>query len=103
MKRINKYMSLPELTNSRNNNNNPNEDKSTSAAVKITNGSFKWNSNDEESNLKDINLNVEKNSLVAVVGAVGSGKSSLMSAILGKLMDGGPANFKNLGQKKLVK
>ena len=80
-------MSLPELTNSRNNNNNPNEDeKSTSAAVKITNGSFKWNSNDEESNLKDINLNVEKNSLVAVVGAVGSGKSSLMSAILGKLI-----------------
>ena len=87
MKRINKYMSLPELSNSRKNNdiNNPNEEDENNSAVKITNGSFKWNSNDEESNLKDIDLNVKKNSLVAVVGAVGSGKSSLMSAILGKL------------------
>ena len=80
-------MSLPELSNSRKNNdiNNPNEEDENNSAVKITNGSFKWNSNDEESNLKDIDLNVKKNSLVAVVGAVGSGKSSLMSAILGKL------------------
>ena len=68
------------------NNINPNEDDENNSAVKITNGSFKWSSNDEESNLKDIDLNVKKNSLVAVVGAVGSGKSSLMSAILGKLI-----------------
>ena len=76
----------PELSNSRKNNTNPNQDDENNTAVKITNGSFKWSSNDEESNLKDIDLNVKKNSLVAVVGAVGSGKSSLMSAILGKLI-----------------
>ena len=79
-------MSLPELSNSRKNNTNPNQDGENNTAVKITNGSFKWSSNDEESNLKDIDLNVKKNSLVAVVGAVGSGKSSLMSAILGRLI-----------------
>lgn len=35
--------------------------------------------------LKDVDLNVAKGSLVAVVGSVGSGKSSLLSAILGSL------------------
>ncbi|KAG0420746.1 hypothetical protein HPB47_003320, partial [Ixodes persulcatus] len=35
--------------------------------------------------LKDVDLSVAKGSLVAVVGTVGSGKSSLLSAILGSL------------------
>lgn len=35
--------------------------------------------------LKDINLKVKQGSLVAVVGAVGSGKSSLLSAFLGEM------------------
>ena len=33
--------------------------------------------------LQNINLDVKKGSLVAVVGMVGSGKSSLLSALLG--------------------
>ena len=35
--------------------------------------------------LEDINLKVTKGSLVAIVGTVGAGKSSLLSAILGEL------------------
>jgi len=35
--------------------------------------------------LRDINLKVPKNSLCAVVGTVGSGKSSLLSALLGEM------------------
>ena len=35
--------------------------------------------------LENINLSVIKGSLVAVVGTVGAGKSSLLSAILGEL------------------
>ncbi|OTF77184.1 hypothetical protein BLA29_002535 [Euroglyphus maynei] len=35
--------------------------------------------------LKSINLEIEKGSLVAIVGPVGSGKSSLISAILGEM------------------
>ena len=35
--------------------------------------------------IKDIDLKVKEGSLVAVVGQVGSGKSSLISAILGEM------------------
>ncbi|KAJ3059726.1 hypothetical protein HDU98_004224, partial [Podochytrium sp. JEL0797] len=38
-----------------------------------------------KSHLCNINLNVAKGSLVAVVGAVGSGKSSLLNAIIGEM------------------
>jgi ABC-type transport system involved in cytochrome bd biosynthesis fused ATPase/permease subunit len=35
--------------------------------------------------LKDINLSIEKNELVAILGSVGSGKSSLLMSLLGEL------------------
>ncbi|XP_059177504.1 multidrug resistance-associated protein 1-like isoform X2 [Physella acuta] len=54
-------------------------------AIEITDGSFGWTSN-SESILKNICLQVKKSSLVAVVGMVGSGKSSLLSAILGEMV-----------------
>lgn len=49
----------------------------------IENGTFQWD--DEGTTLKNINMRVEKNQLVAVVGSVGSGKSSLLSAYLGEM------------------
>lgn len=52
------------------------------APIVIENGTFAW---EEEPTLKDINIDVSKNDLTAVVGAVGSGKSSLVSAILGEM------------------
>ena len=52
-------------------------------AVEITNGNFSWDH--EKPFLRDINFNVPKGSLVAVVGQVGTGKSSLLSAILGEI------------------
>ncbi|KAL1498301.1 hypothetical protein ABEB36_009120 [Hypothenemus hampei] len=48
----------------------------------IENGTFTWGN---DPILKNINLSVGKHSLTAVVGAVGSGKSSLISAILGEM------------------
>jgi ABC-type Mn2+/Zn2+ transport system ATPase subunit len=36
--------------------------------------------------LQNINLRVKDGQLVAIVGAVGSGKSSLLSAILGEMI-----------------
>ncbi|CAH1794382.1 unnamed protein product [Owenia fusiformis] len=53
-------------------------------AVQVTNGYFSWE-RDQSPTLKRINLKVAPGSLIAVVGQVGSGKSSLMSALLGEM------------------
>ena len=52
--------------------------------VSIDNGTFSWETNSGDV-LKNINFKVGKGSLVAIVGAVGSGKSSLLSAVLGEM------------------
>ncbi|XP_066455218.1 multidrug resistance-associated protein 1-like isoform X2 [Eleutherodactylus coqui] len=53
-------------------------------AVGFLAASFQWETNGP-SILKDINIKIPEGSLVAVVGQVGSGKSSLLSAILGEM------------------
>jgi ATP-binding cassette, subfamily C (CFTR/MRP), member 1 len=53
-------------------------------SLQITNGTFSWGS--DESTLKNINMAVKKGNLSAVVGPVGSGKSSLISALLGEMI-----------------
>lgn len=52
--------------------------------LKVEDGSFAWGPG-EPAILKDINLRVDRGKLVAVVGAVGSGKTSLLSALLGEM------------------
>lgn len=54
------------------------------AAIKVTDGSFSWGK-EEESALEGINLEVLEGQLLMVVGEVGSGKSSLLSALLGEM------------------
>jgi len=53
-------------------------------SIKIVNGTFKWDQNGEIV-IDEVDLEVPRGKLVAVVGPVGSGKSSLISAILGDL------------------
>ncbi|RUS31387.1 hypothetical protein BC938DRAFT_477911 [Jimgerdemannia flammicorona] len=53
-------------------------------SVVIKDGEFAWDQNGD-STLKDINLKVLNGSLVSVVGRVGMGKTSLISAILGEM------------------
>jgi len=54
--------------------------------ISIRNGTFTW---EEESKgdpvLKDINLDIKEGELVAIVGSVASGKSSLLSALIGEI------------------
>lgn len=52
--------------------------------VVIEGGSFSW-TNDGPPCLQRINVKVKTGCLVAVVGHVGSGKSSLLSAMLGEM------------------
>jgi ABC-type bacteriocin/lantibiotic exporter with double-glycine peptidase domain len=51
-------------------------------AISVNNASFSWD-REGELTLKDLSLTIPKGSLVAIVGRIGSGKSSLLSAILG--------------------
>lgn len=48
----------------------------------MDNGTFSW---DDDETLKNINMNVRTATLTAVVGTFGSGKSSLISALLGEM------------------
>ncbi|XP_055295955.1 multidrug resistance-associated protein 1 isoform X2 [Sitodiplosis mosellana] len=75
--RINKFMNSEEL-DPQNVSHDPSD-----APLSIENGTFSWG-NDEPC-LKNINLQVKKSNLVAVVGTVGAGKSSIISAFLGEM------------------
>ncbi|KAK9035553.1 hypothetical protein V6N11_077591 [Hibiscus sabdariffa] len=54
-------------------------------AVEVKNGVFSWDDEKGEEALKSINLEVKKGELTAIVGTVGSGKSSLLASILGEM------------------
>ncbi|KAI4301402.1 hypothetical protein L6164_034685 [Bauhinia variegata] len=54
-------------------------------AVEIQDGNFSWDDENGERDLKNINLQIKKGELTAVVGTVGSGKSSLLASILGEM------------------
>lgn len=61
----------------------------------VENGTFSWGDVEKDDNgvetktyppvLKNINIRVKKNGLVAIVGTVGAGKSSVISALLGEM------------------
>ncbi|TFY68212.1 hypothetical protein EVJ58_g1149 [Rhodofomes roseus] len=50
----------------------------------IENGEFYWNKDAPQPTLEDINFTVAKGELVGVLGRVGAGKTSLLSAIIGE-------------------
>ncbi|XP_072737295.1 ATP-binding cassette sub-family C member 3 isoform X1 [Ciconia boyciana] len=80
LKRIQQFLSHDEL--------DPNcvETKviAPGSAISVTNATFSWGKELKPS-LKDINLLVPSGALVAIVGHVGCGKSSLVSALLGEM------------------
>lgn len=67
-----------EEINPNNVTNDPSEN-----AVSIEKGNFTWGG--ETTTLKNINIKIKKEKLVAVVGKVGCGKTSLLSALLGEM------------------
>ena len=79
LKRINKFMNSEELDP-----NNVTNDEDFHNPVIAENAEFAWEDNAKPV-LREINLRVEEGSLTAVVGTVGSGKSSLLSALLGEM------------------
>ncbi|KAK9886056.1 hypothetical protein WA026_014839 [Henosepilachna vigintioctopunctata] len=77
IKRIDKFMNLDELDP-----DNVSHDPKEDACLVVENGTFSWG---EEDTLKNIDVRLEKSTLTAVVGSVGAGKSSLISAFLGEM------------------
>ncbi|KAK7396885.1 hypothetical protein VNO78_18047 [Psophocarpus tetragonolobus] len=54
-------------------------------AVEIVDGTFSWDDDGTHLDLKTINLEIKTGELTAIVGTVGSGKSSLLASILGEM------------------
>ncbi|XP_054270085.1 multidrug resistance-associated protein 1-like [Macrosteles quadrilineatus] len=81
IKRINKFLNNEELDTK-----SVSHDPSERDVVVVENGTFAWDGSDDNSVvLRNINLRVSPGQLIMVVGSVGSGKSSLLAAILGEM------------------
>lgn len=78
MGRLQKFLNEAELEHSIGNN------PETGDSITLKEATFSWSS-EEAPVLKNITMSARSGALVAVVGSVGSGKSSLLSAILGSL------------------
>ncbi|KAI0819664.1 metal resistance protein YCF1 [Trametes gibbosa] len=53
--------------------------------VSIVNGEFRWNRDSPSPTLEDIQMTVRKGELIGILGRVGAGKTSLLSAIIGDM------------------
>ena len=79
IRRVNEFLNVQEIDETAIGRNENRE-----MPVVVDNASFKWDK-DSPIVLKNISIRVKRNKLVAIVGQVGSGKSSLLSALLGDL------------------
>ena len=77
IQRMDKYLNSEEIDPSNVTNN------SSENSLSITDGTFTWGA--ETTTLKNINMTVKKGNLTAIVGSVGCGKTSLVSAFLGEM------------------
>ncbi|KAJ8721589.1 hypothetical protein PYW07_002364 [Mythimna separata] len=77
IKRLNKFLNSEELDVTAIEHNPDEKDQ-----IVIEKGHFTWG---DEPVIKNLNLRIPRGSLVAVVGGVGSGKTSLLSALLGDM------------------
>ena len=80
IKRINKFMNSEEVDAKAIENQDGGD-----VAMKMEDASFSWDREAETPTIKNVSVDVKKGQLVAVVGTVGCGKSSLISSFLGEL------------------
>jgi ABC-type multidrug transport system fused ATPase/permease subunit len=83
IQRIDNFLSCTDLEQKT--NYHTTESSNSTAAVTIKNASFTWMDNEESPTLSGIDACITRGELIAVVGKIGSGKSSLLSAILGEM------------------
>ena len=108
LRRIQKFLNQEDVQKNAVILNDPKLDNE-GLSIKIEKGTFSWgaeqkdilNSPDEEDRpisliLRDINLSVKKGEFVCIIGEVGSGKSSLLNAILNNMIQVFPKEVKKL-------
>lgn len=62
-----------------------NQAQDSSLSIQVRNGSFLWEPDESVPTLKNLNWSINRGEKIAVCGPVGSGKSSLLYAILGEI------------------
>ncbi|WMV20653.1 hypothetical protein MTR67_014038 [Solanum verrucosum] len=81
--RIVKFLEAPELENA--NVRQKHNFGSTDHAILLKSANLSWEENPPRPTLRNINLEVRSGQKIAICGEVGSGKSTLMAAILGEV------------------
>jgi len=80
--RLNTFLLEDELNVEEMQVSSKNLDKSSNKCVEIQGGNFSWEPESAVLALKDINLEFKRGQKIAICGPVGSGKTSLLYAIL---------------------
>nr|XP_027211385.1 canalicular multispecific organic anion transporter 2-like [Penaeus vannamei] len=82
LQRVQKFISADDLDPTA-----VSKDRAEANAIAVQGGKFSWEGDEGQAvwQLEDINMEVGHRKLVAVVGSVGAGKSSLISALLGEM------------------
>uniref|UniRef100_A0A8C4HKW0 Cystic fibrosis transmembrane conductance regulator n=1 Tax=Dicentrarchus labrax TaxID=13489 RepID=A0A8C4HKW0_DICLA len=82
IRRIQEFLMLDEITKS---SPTLTQDEKMDASVEIQDMTCYWDKSLDAPSLQNISFNLNSNQLLAVIGPVGAGKSSLLSSILGEL------------------
>ncbi|XP_012538805.1 probable multidrug resistance-associated protein lethal(2)03659 [Monomorium pharaonis] len=82
IRRLQRFMLHDEITKTK---QNPCQTVPDSFALRMTDVNAKWHGDSKDDTLRNVNLTVPPGSFVAIVGQVGSSKSSLLQAILQEL------------------
>lgn len=86
VKRLSEFLAADELQPDARQTIKGNKLEIGDEVVTIRGGEFFWNKDAATPTLEDVNLTVRKGELVGVLGRVGAGKTSLLSAIIGEML-----------------
>jgi ATP-binding cassette subfamily C (CFTR/MRP) protein 1 len=90
LRRIAKFLNAPEIDP-----HTVSHDDSWTDPIVVRQASFTWGPAKGRDEIRNLNFSIKAGSLVAVVGQVGAGKSSLLAALLGEMIKTrGQANVK---------